>query len=237
MSCVLVSCLLALHTPALAIATYDVFVQTSVSAPGPLPSGTSLFFLPGSTSSFHGSTGNGIATAVASVSPPGSATALVTGFTGASGPNGGASGFAEATSQANLTNLNATTVTFPLTFAFSRHASASVIPTFGQTEHADLGFASFSVVLDHSQLLTNSSGLCAFGSGNCDSFDSGSDAFLFGLTPGPHSLWVTVDVSASAVSFSSPSPISPTPEPASLLLMGTSMAGLGLGWWRRQRRH
>ena len=45
MSGALLSCLLALHTPVLALAIYDALAQVSVSAPGPLPPGTGTLFL------------------------------------------------------------------------------------------------------------------------------------------------------------------------------------------------
>ncbi len=156
MSCVLLSCLTALHTPALAIAIYDTFVQTSVSIPGPLPAGTSVFFLPGfinggSQSHFSG---NALATEAASVSPPGSATALVTGF--ATGPGfSHADSTVIATSQASIVNQNATTVTFPLTFSHSRNSSSSTIPFGGQREFV-ASTASFSVFLDAQSILSNS---------------------------------------------------------------------------------
>jgi hypothetical protein len=44
-SCTLLSCLLALHTPALAVAIYNAFAQASLSIPV-LPPGTSISFLP-----------------------------------------------------------------------------------------------------------------------------------------------------------------------------------------------
>jgi hypothetical protein len=231
MACVLLSCLTALQTPALAIGIYNTFVQTSVSTPGPLPSGTSISFLPGYTSTYQSFGGNALATAAASGSSPGSATALASGF--ASGP-GFSSAYSSsyATSQARIVNQNAVTVAFPLTFSHSRNASTSTIPS-GQSEYVS-AYAYFSVYLDSNFLFQNYSAPCSYSvSGNCNSFDSGSDAFLFGLTPGSHTL--QLDVTAFGSASSSP-PFNATPEPASLLLFGTTMAGIGLARWRQRRR-
>jgi hypothetical protein len=76
MSCILLSCLIAPHTPALAIAIYNDFVQASLSTPGPLPFGTSISLLPGSTFTSQAFSGNALATGAASLSPPGGGTAL-----------------------------------------------------------------------------------------------------------------------------------------------------------------
>jgi hypothetical protein len=233
MACVLLSCLTALQTPALAVSIYNILVQTSISTPGPLPSGTSISFLPGSIFPFEQFSGNAIAAATASVSPPGSATALVTGFAGGPAPSSARS-FAAAIAQANIVNQNASTVTFPLTFSHSRSVSLSTIPSGDPGESSSSGsFASFFFVeLDDTRLLSNFSDPCFPGS-NCNSFDSGSAAFLFGLTPGSHSLRVV----AEADGFANVSPpLNATPEPATLLLVGTTMAGIGLARWRQRRR-
>jgi hypothetical protein len=223
-----VACLLVLPGPALAIAIYDDFVQASLSTPEPLPPGTSISFLPGSTSTSQSFGGNALATAAASL-PPGGATALVTGF--ASGPGSSfAESSASATSQASIVNQNATTVTFPLTISHNRNLSSSTIPLGGQSESA-FSHVEFLLILDHNGSLVGNSSECA---NNCNSFDSGSDAFLFGLTPGSHSLVLSVFAFGDA-SFEPP--ISSTPEPASFLLLTTTMAGLGFAnRWRRRRQ-
>jgi hypothetical protein len=226
---VLLSCLTALQTPALALAIYDDLVQASLS-PGSIPSGTSIFFSPGSTSSSQFSSGNALATGAASVSPPGSATALVTGF--ASGPG---SSFAEsnysATIQASLVNFNASTVTFPLTISHSRNSSTSTIPLGGQSNL--FSDAVFALIFDGNSVLANFS-ICS-APPDCNHFDSGSDTFLLAVTPGSHSLQLSVDAFGQA-DFSDPaSPVSPTPEPASLMLLGSTMAGLGFAWRRRRQ--
>jgi hypothetical protein len=225
MSCVL---LLALQTPALAIAIFNTFVQASVSAPEPIPSGTSISFVPGDLSSFQQQSGNALGTVAASTAL-GDASVLVTGF--ASGPgSSNANISANATSQANLVNLNATTVTFPLTFSHSSFLSTSMIP-FGSQSEFVTSSTSFSLVLDNATLVSNFASPCS-GLSNCDSFNSGSDAFLFSLAPGSHSLLLSINAFGFASSVPSPSPV---PEPASLLLLGTTAAGLELARWRQRR--
>jgi hypothetical protein len=237
MSCALLSCLIALPTPALAVAIYDVFVQASVSAPGPIPSGTSFSFVPGFTTIQQASfTGNALATAAASTQI-GSATALVTGFASAPGPSN-AESVAQAMGQVNLVNLNATTVTFPLTFSHTRFQTASRFPLGNETESIFTSAGIFANLDNENafgpSLFANFSDACSsFVPGNCNSFDSGSAAFLLGLTPGSHSLRIFVDARGGAAhSAASPSPV---PEPTSLLLFGTTAAGLGLARWRKTR--
>jgi hypothetical protein len=244
MWCVLLSCLIALQTPALAIVIYDTFGQISFSTPGSIPSGASISFLPGFTSPGGGSfQGNAFATAAASVSPPGTATVSATGFAigpvgGAFGPSGFANSGAQAITQASLINLNATTVTFPFTLSFSRHSSASTIPVGGQREEV-ISSSWFSVLLDNTILFQSFADFCSSPvSNNCFSSDSGSDAFLYDLAPGSHFLQVFAFATGFAVSSqdsSVPSP-TPTPEPATLILFGTTAAGIALARWRARGR-
>jgi PEP-CTERM motif-containing protein len=228
MSCLLLSCLTALQTPAFAIAIFNDFFQESLSI-GPLPFGTSISFSPGSTSNNQSFNGNALATSAASASPPGSVTALASGF--ASGPGSSfASADVIAEGQASLFNGNPTAVTFPLTFSHIRNVSSSIT---GQGEGTS-SFAASIVLLDGNFLLANESGSCESVRQTCNSFDSGSDAFLIGLTPGSHTLSFDVRIDGSALHPSDA--VSPTPEPASLLLLGTTMAGLALAARSRRRR-
>jgi hypothetical protein len=231
MSCVLLYCLTAFHTPAHAIAIYNSFVQASLSTPGPIPPGTSFSFLAaGEVTGSQSFSGNALATAIASVSPLNTATAVATGF--ASGPgSSNAASSGSASSEASLVNLNASTVTFPLSVSFSRNLSSSTILFAGESSVITSG-ALVSLFFDNNVLSQNSS-VCAFGVPNCDSFDSGFQTFLFGVTPGSHSVRLSVEASGSAFASSA---VDPVPEPGSLLLLGTTAAGLGLARWRQRRR-
>ena len=232
----LVTCLLAHVTPALALAIYQVFVEASVSVPEPIPSGTSIVFLPGSFDfPVQFERGNAIATGSASVATPGTVSALVAGL--ASGPGDSQSNailFARQT--ATLLNQNATTVTFPLTLSHQRTEHTSSIPLGGQTELTGAG-ALFSLSLDSVFLVNDSNLPCSGSQANCSSFDSGSSSLFFSLTPGSHSLETAVVASGGAsVSGAFLPPLAATPEPMTLLLFGTTAAGLGLVRWRRRGR-
>lgn len=235
--CALVALLLVLPGTALAVAIYDVFGQISVSTPAPIPSGTSISFFGGETSTFESFGGSALATAAALASPPGTATALVTGFANQQ-TSGSAFSSANATSQATLFNSNPTTVAFPLTVSHLLNLSGSANPNDSQNRGSSTG--SLSVVLDNNTLfpstLFSSFSSCSFGSddvltgpGTCLISNSGSATLSFGLTPGPHSLGVSAGASGDAFA-------APVPEPATLLLLGTSMAALGLARWRQRGR-
>jgi hypothetical protein len=229
MSCVLLSCLIALQTPALAIAIYDAFTEISLSF-GQVPSGTSISFLPGVTFIRPPiQIGNAIATSFASTSPSG--TALASALGSASGPpNSSAASFASALSVTVLLNQNATFVNLPLTISHTRFPQIASSDRREQTGSDNF----FQATIDSILLSFFNGGSAAGGGGSVTFTDSGSDSFLFPLSPGLHSLVLTAQAGGDA---SSPIP-SPTPEPVSLILFGTTMAGLGLAArWRRRRQN
>jgi hypothetical protein len=63
---------------------------------------------------------------------------------------------------------------------------------------------------------------------------AGSQSFLLALSPGFH----TLDLANAAFGMATAEPIPPTPvpEPGTLLLLGTTAAGLGLARWRQRGR-
>jgi hypothetical protein len=82
---------------------------------------------------------------------------------------------------------------------------------------------------------------CVLGSTICPQLQLSNSEYLhLELTPGLHSLLVEarVDGFASAGTFLPPipPPLAPIPEPMTLLLFGTTAAGLGLARWRRRGR-
>jgi hypothetical protein len=160
----------------------------------------------------------------------------VSGF--ASGP-----GFSSAVSnadtfaEASIVNQTGETVMFPFTISHSRSVSTFTIPSSSQSESVTTA-AQFTVLFDSNRLLHNSSFVCApfVPVENCNSFDSGSNAFSFTLTPGSHRLSLHVAAVGQATSSPVGGDISATPEPATLLLVGTTAAGLGLARWRQRRK-
>ena len=131
MSGALLSCLLALHTPVLALAIYDALAQVSVSAPGPLPPGTGITF---SSSIFpftsQSELGNAAASASTSASPPGTVSAIVTGVASQGGPdNSIARSSSSALGFVTLFNQNTTTVLFPVTISHLLSTFTAELPS------------------------------------------------------------------------------------------------------------
>lgn len=219
--CVVVASLFIFQTPALAIGIFSDSVSLSLASDG-IPSGTSITFSPGSTSTSGSSVGNAVVSTFAS-STPGLASASVFGSAGPS--SGFSSAFASvfADGSATLFNSNPTSVTFPLTLSNTQGLSTSNGPS-------DSAFASGSYQVSLDNIITLASGFNACGFAvSCSSFGSGSQTLFLGLSPGSHSLQFSVNASGFAESLAA------TPEPATLLLLGTTMVGLGLAR-RRQRR-
>jgi len=220
MSCVLLSCLVTLQTPALAIGIYNNFVQVSF-LPQAIPLGTSISFSAGAADGGQFFTGNALATQAALAGPPGSATALVSGF--ASGASSVAISTAVADGFANVFNANSTTATFPLAISHTRNLN----PFSDSPSEVVSTAATYSVAIDMVNVLLSNDSHCVV---TCDA--SGTDFISFGLTPGSHLLHFTVSTSGRVEPSDD---ISATPEPASLLLLGTTMAGLGFAWRRRKQ--
>ena len=223
MSCVLLSCLIVLQTPALAIASYDALAQVSVLA----SSGTQLTFSPAGHVTSQFELGNAGAFADTSTSLPATTSATVTGF--ATGPSESiARSSANADSFVSVVNQNATTGFFPVTVSYLLSTLTTTLSSGGAKTSAG-----FDVLLDGLfQGARDSIALCGFDDFTppirpaCSADDSGSINLL--LPTGGHSLEVNVFVSGEA---SAPELV---PEPTMLLLFGTTLAGLGLARWRRR---
>jgi hypothetical protein len=235
MSCVLLCCLIALQTPALAVAIYDALAQVSVSAPGPLPPGTGITFPFFTPIAVQSEMGNAAASASATQAPPGTFSAIVTGIASPGAPDNSRA-FSSATGAGfvSVFNQNATSVLFPLTIAHHLSALTAEIPS--SESGGATAQASFDVFLGAVQRLADGSiNLC--GSNDlepilrpqCSIEDIGTTTVLLPLNPG--SLGLNIFLSASGQA-GSPEVV---PEPATLLLFGTTMAGLGLARWRRRK--
>jgi len=131
MSGALLSCLLALHTPVLALAIYDALAQVSVSAPGPLPPGTGITFSSSiASNTSHFELGNAAASASTSASPPGTVSAIVTGVASQGGPdNSIARSSSSALGFVTLFNQNTTTVLFPVTISHLLSTFTAELPS------------------------------------------------------------------------------------------------------------
>ena len=211
--------------PAWAIAIYDAFVDVTVSAPGPIPSGTGISLFTGS-----GFTppvieiGAAVAFNDASASTPGVVTANASGLAVASSPFSLAASTGSATTTGSLLNENTAAVAFPLTVSHIALVQAS---TTGPDEVAFAHY-SFNVLLDGGSLLALADS-CLAGAA-CSLPSVGSNLLSLNLTPGFHSLVITAEADGFALASEA------VPEPATLILVGTTMAGLGALARVRRRR-
>jgi hypothetical protein len=210
-------------SPAGAIASYDAFVDVTVSAPGPIPNGTGISLFTGSPMTpAVVEIGAAAAFNDASASTPGVVTGSASGFAVAP-PTSFAASLGGATTSGSLLNQNGAPVGFPLAIDHIALAQAS---TTGPDEQA---FAHWSVnVLFDGVLLLSLSDSCSAGAA-CLHTSVASNPFTLNLTPGFHSLSIT----AEADGFALASEV--VPEPMTLVLVGTTMAGLGLAGTMRRR--
>jgi hypothetical protein len=253
----LVSCLLAHTAPALAISTSSYFASASlrIDRCNPLvlqcvdfPAGTGLTISLASGSGFTpppiltgdatSSSGVGWNPRLFTPFPPfdGSVGASTQGIA-TTPPDSFASSFASGVFTGLLFNHNNTTQTFPVFLSFSTFAGSTPAPYPFAAAHAH---SSFQFLVDGDLLLTGADritgdtpfiSLCP----SCPPFIffiPFTEALLltFPLTPGVHSFRLEVEAEGFAYAGTA------TPEPMTLLLFGTTAAGLGLARWRHRRR-
>ena len=249
----IVSCLLAHGTPALAITSYSAFADGSFSScftPGGcgpidilggaflpvMPAGTDLIVTIGAGSSLGpapiliGNASVSRSAGTAPNSPPASKSAGIayaqTFGSASSPPPSFAASFLSAVLPALLLNLTDTTAAFPLLFLGSTYPNT----TLGQNRLASAGaHASSSLVLDGNELVTIIDGQVTTFVPSTTGLFPGILLLTIPLPPGFHSLRLEVQ----AEGFASET----APEPTTLLLFGTTAAGLGLARWYRRRGH
>ena len=134
-------------------------------------------------------------------------------------------------------NQNTTTQTIPLFLTFSTFSGSTPAPYPFASAHAH---SPFQFLVDGDPLLTGADRIT--GPSPLIGIPPGPPFFFvpfpleetllltFPLTPGVHSLRLEVEADGFAYAGTA------TPEPITLLLFGTTAAGLGLAYWRRRGR-
>lgn len=224
--------LMGICRPAAAVSIYDASVALHVSAGTPIPFRTSLTLLPGVTLTpppFVRGAGDASGGATANV--PGQVKASANGVAigNACGPVGECEGDnTVVNSRATAIGLGFLSATSNVSFPLTIHETwnvAAVSSSIG----AKAGI-SFQVLVDNVVIYDGAAIATAggFAQGVPADFES-NDAISrlrVALTPGIHNLVFIAEANGLAE----------TPEPATLLLVGTTAAGLGLARWRQRRR-
>jgi hypothetical protein len=212
---------------------YDASVFLSIAAGSNVPFGTSLTFFPGITVTPPPIThGHGFATRSATASVPGQVSASAAGgifvcnFVPPLNCGGEQPIFSIASSGASATGVGSlvvspvfyqSNVTFPIVIQEDWSISASSV--FGPDQRAEASIR-YSVLFDGNVLRSTNQTITG---GSAEAHLT--TPLSLSVAPGFHSVVFTAEASGLAA----------VPEPGTMLLVGTTAAGLGLAAWRRRR--
>ena len=224
--------LLGAHPAAQAISMYDASVSLEVSTWALVPFMSSLTLLPGITLTPPPfGRGNGTASRSATANVPGQVKASASGVAIGSVDCGLGECTVDDTfvsSRATAIGLGSLSAINNVSFPLAVHEKWSV-SAFSNSLGAEANI-NFQILLDGAAVYSGAASATSgrFGQGTLPNFESNDETtrLRLALTPGPHSLIFTAEANGLAA----------TPEPTTLLLFGTTAAGLAVARWKQRRR-